>query len=230
MMKVDNTNKEWAAASKETNNKIKLLGFINFNEGFLDYIAAGDLYLDSYPFCGGTATIDAISVGTPALTLKTPCPQFDYLTKTSAYCHSKDELVDKAKKILTDNAFANTILEELKKSLEEYQSKTTWNKKLNELFHNITKTHEIKFIKGDNICEIGDLSVLCNVLYNKDFLEKQKAEIITPSAIRKKSSENQIYRFGINNICAIVTFKTNRHMQINILLFNKKILSCKLKF
>lgn len=83
---------------KETNNRVKTIGFVDFDKGFLDYLKAADLYLDSYPLCGGTAMIDAISSGTTVLSLKSVYPQFDYLTKTSAYCKTKEEFIDKAKK------------------------------------------------------------------------------------------------------------------------------------
>lgn len=82
-------NREWKSRIKKSGKDIKLLGYINFNEGFLDYLKSADLYLDSYPLCGGTATIDAISSGTPILSLKSVYPQFDYLTKTQAYCKTK---------------------------------------------------------------------------------------------------------------------------------------------
>ena len=123
-------SKEWKDAVVRSGKDIILMGNIKFGDTFLDYMKAADLYLDSYPLCGGTATIDAISSGTPALSLKSVYPQFDYLTRTSAYCETEDEFIDKAKKVLNDKNYANKLFQELKDSLIEHQSIDAWNKKV----------------------------------------------------------------------------------------------------
>ena len=96
-------NKEWCKAKEKSGGKIIPLGVINFDDGYMDYIKSADLYLDSYPFPGGTASIDAISAGVPTLSLKTALLQLDYLRKTDGYCHTKDEFIEKAKKFCEMN-------------------------------------------------------------------------------------------------------------------------------
>ncbi len=105
----------------------------------MDYIKSADLYLDSYPFPGGTAAIDAISAGVPTLSLKTALLQLDYLRNTSGYCLTKDEFVQKAKKILDDKMFAKEIYNKEKQSLIKYQSIEAWNKKIENLLKNRSK-------------------------------------------------------------------------------------------
>lgn len=188
---IEPENIEWKKAKEETNNHIIPLGFIDFSKGFLNYLKAADLYLDSYPLCGGTATIDAISCGTPALSLKSVYPQFDYFTRTTAYCKTKDEFINKAKMILIDKEYAKNLYEELKNSLFNYQSTEAWNKRMENLFSQAPKTHKVKDLSNEkDNSEICDLSVLCNVLINNKFLKKKKIKSISSKKL------NEIAKYG----------------------------------
>ena len=106
---VEKNNKEWKKSILKSGKKIFLLGVVDFNKGYLNYLKAADLYLDSYPVGGGTATIDAIASGTPALSLQSVYPQFDYLIKTSAYCKTGKDFIQKAKQILCDKEYAAKV-------------------------------------------------------------------------------------------------------------------------
>lgn len=165
----------WSKAQEQSGGKIIPLGVIEFNKGYMDYIKSADLYLDSYPFPGGTAMIDAISLGVPALSLKTALPQLDYLTKTCAYCHTKNEFITKAKKILNDKAFAMQILQETQESLIKYQSIKSWNKKIQKLLEIAPKTHKVKDLSNEvDLCEIDDLCVINNIMLNEKFMTNQQ--------------------------------------------------------
>ncbi len=202
-------NVEWQKAIISSKKDIKLMGFIDFNNGFLEYLKAADLYLDSYPLGGGTAVIDAISSGTPALSLKSVYPQFDYLTSTSAYCQTGEEFIDKAKQILDDKDYAKEMLEEEKKSLIEYQSIDAWNKKVENLYKTAPKTHKVKYLSNvDDYSEPNDLSVLSNVLYGKNFLNLRKIKIMSTSEIYEAAKYGYLYKkIGIPFIFQKLSFK-----------------------
>lgn len=201
-------NREWKSRIKKSGKDIKLLGYINFNEGFLDYLKSADLYLDSYPLCGGTATIDAISSGTPILSLKSVYPQFDYLTKTHAYCKTKEEFIYKAKKVLCDKNFSKVLYDELKKSLIEYQSIAAWNQKVENLYKIAPKYHCVKDISNiKEYSEPNDLSVLCNVINDKKFLKK-KVELLSIRKIREKINYGDLYASqGVPFIFQVLSYK-----------------------
>lgn len=169
---IKKNNKKWKKIEK--NGHIVPLGYINFNEGYLDYLACGDLYIDSYPFCGGTASIDAISQSTPVLSLKSVYPQFDYLTSTQAYCLNENDFIQKAKKVLTDSSYKEALLKELQNSLNEYQSKEVWNKKIEDLIKTAPQTHKVKDLSEEkDYQKIDDLSVLINVMTDKSIEQNQ---------------------------------------------------------
>ncbi len=199
----------WKKIKHDTKNRVITLGFINFHKGFSDYLKAADLYLDSYPLGGGTAMIDAISSGVPALSLNTVCPQFDYLTETSAYCQTKDEFINKARKVLNNKAYANEIYEEVKNSLIKYQSTEAWNKKIEKLFEIAPKNHKVKILsEADDYCENNDLSVLCNAITNKKFLVTKKYKSFTDSFITNLIKNGCLYKKqGIPFIFELLTYK-----------------------
>lgn len=178
-----------------------------------------DLYLDSYPFPGGTAMIDAISLGVPVLSLKTALPQLDYLTKTSAYCHSKDEFIAKAKKILNDKAFAKSILQEVQESLIKYQSIKAWNKKIQKLLKIAPKTHKVKDLaKEVDLCEIDDLCVINNIMLNERFMINQ---VMTEFDLKY----GFVYKkFGLDLLISLEKRRKNNIKTLIIKCFNKPLL------
>ena len=215
----------WKKIKKETNNHVKTIGFIDFDKGFLDYLKAADLYLDSYPLCGGTAMIDAISSGTTVLSLKSVYPQFDYLTKTSAYCKTKEEFIDKAKRILNDRNYANEIFNEVKESLMEYQSIDAWNKKIDKLFEIAPKEHKINNLtECKDYCEDNDLSVLCNVIVDKKFLKTKKYKIFTDKDLNIFIKYGHLYKKqGIPFLFQVLSYKKSGKKAKVFKLFNIEI-------
>lgn len=167
------SNKEWSKAYKQSSGKIIPLGIINFDDGYMDYIKSADLYLDSYPVGGETAMIDAISVGSTALSLKSVYPQADYLAISSAYCLTKYDFVEKAKKVLSDYKFSQEILREERESLIKYQSIEAWNEKIENLLKIAPKNHKVQNLSDEiDFCEIDDICVLNNISYNPNFMQK----------------------------------------------------------
>ena len=174
---VNKDNIEWNKLKEKSKGRIIPVGRVDYFDGYIDYLKACDLYLDSYPFCGGVACIEAISCGVGVLSLKSIYPQFDYLIRTSAYCDNKQDFIEKAKKMLYDKNFSDEILDEITKSLIEHQSLNVWKDKINELFKMVPKKHNVKELSFDEYFEIDDLAVLCNTMLNKDFLTKEIKKI-----------------------------------------------------
>lgn len=155
-----------------TRKNIFPMGVIDFSEGFLDYLKIADLYLDSYPMSGGTALIDAINCGVPALSLKSTILQLDYFMKTSGFCLNKKDFISKAKRILNDYTYAQQILKEEQNSLSKHQSPDIWNEKINKLLEIIPKEHSVLDLQNENdIFLIDDLSVQDNVIYDSHFAQ-----------------------------------------------------------
>lgn len=177
---VEKNNKEWKKSILKSGKKIFLLGVVDFNKGYLNYLKAADLYLDSYPVGGGTATIDAIASGTPALSLQSVYPQFDYLIKTSAYCKTGKEFIQKAKQILCDKEYAAKVFSELRESLVEHQSVAAWNKRMKELCHIVPERHKINNLNGVvDYSKPNDLSVLTNTICNEKFIKIKRIRKIS---------------------------------------------------
>ena len=177
---VDKNEPEWEKLRQETNGHVILLGYIDFNNGFLDYIRSADLCLDSYPLGGGAALMDAIASSVPVLSLKSVYPQFDYLIQTPAYCSTRTEFIDKVKKVLSDKDYAKNLLKELQISLLKYQSKNAWNEKIKNMLEIIPATHSVKDLSSEkDFCEANDLSVLDNVIVkNNFFTQPVKTDIV----------------------------------------------------
>lgn len=216
------SNKLWKKEIKKSGKKIILSGFINFNDGFLDYLKSADLYLDSYPLPGGTAAIDAISAGTPCLSLKSILPQFDYLIQTSGYCNTEEEFISKSKKILNNENFAQNILKEEQQSLIENQSTEKWNNRIEKLYEIAPQKHEVKDLsKNEDYSAPNDTSVLCNVIGNKKFLKLKNIEILTDKKIMEIIKYGEIYKSqGIPYLFQIISFRKN-DMKLKLLkLFN----------
>lgn len=213
------TDSVWSKAQEQSGGRIVPLGVIEFNKGYMDYIKSADLYLDSYPFPGGTAMIDAISVGVPALSLKTALPQLDYLTKTSAYCHTKAEFIEKARKILNNKAFARQILQEEQSSLIKYQSIKAWNEKMQKLLQIAPKTHEVKDLSAEvDLCEIDDGCVINNIMLNADFMAQN--EPITELDFKY----GFVYKkFGFDFLISLEKRRRNNTKTLLIKCFNKII-------
>lgn len=218
------SNKAWSKAYKQSSGKIIPLGIINFDYGYMDYIKSADLYLDSYPFPGGTATIDAISVGVPTLSLKTALLQLDYLRNTSGYCLTKDEFMQKAKKILNNKAFAQEILNEEKQSLIKYQSIEAWNKKIENLLKITPKSHKVQDLSDEiDFCEIDDICVLNNVICNNDFMNQNKT--INDKEIKLDVKYGLIYKtIGIKNILVIEKRRKNNIKTKIVKIFNTSLI------
>lgn len=197
-------NTIWKNAHKKSNGHIVALGNIAFNHDYLKYIGMADLYLDSYPMNGWTATIDAVTMNVPVLSLESVLPQLDYLTATESCCYSKEEIIEKAKKLLKDQSYAEKLNNDLKNSLIQNQSKEAWCNKINYLLEIAPKKHKVLDLSNENDKNfINDLAVMNN-------LHAKKNE---PFMFNKKDINNylkygMIYKYqGIKHIFDILSLK-----------------------
>ena len=221
-------DKYWKQIQKETNGHIIPLGYIKFNEGYMDYLSCADLYIDSYPMTGGAAMIDVISRGIPAISIKTVDIQLDYFTSSSVYCNTKEEFILKAKKILNDNIYAQSIVKELQKLLEENQSIKAWNKRVEKLIEYTPKIHRVKNLSNEKDgVFIDDLSVLMNVMTDSNALNKKS---ILKNII--KQNFNDFIKYGINYkrkgipfLFEILSFKKSEKKTKIIKIFGFNVLS-----
>ena len=191
---VKKNNSFWKKIEYQSKGHIIPLGYINFNNGYMDYLSAADLYIDSYPVTGYAAMIDAVSRGVPSLSLKSADPQLDYLIKTPAYCLEEEDFISKAKRILNDKNYAEEITADVQKSLEEYQSIPAWNRRIEELLKVCPKKHRVKDLsKEQDYSGIDDLSVLINIMTDKhSFDSKAVIKMI------EKESYKDFSKYGIN--------------------------------
>lgn len=162
--------KLWENAYTQSNGTIKAIGEVSYDNGYFDYINAADLVIDSWPMGGGTVMIDAISCNTPILSLDNPFGQFDYLTKSRAYCQDEKELYTKVKLALNNEQFRKDLLNEVKNNFEEDHSVENWSRKLEQLIQITPKTHTVKDLSSETeIKEINDAVILLNKIYNPTF-------------------------------------------------------------
>ena len=163
---------KWKQIYHRSNKQIIPLGYINFNQGYLDYIACADLFVDSYPCEGGTTCIDAITVQVPVLSRETVFPQFDYLTRTRAFCRSDEDFIKKARRILNDTKYAADFYDELKTSLQTFQSPQAWKQRLDTFLQTAPKHHTVKISPTPPRPKITDLSVMDNAISNAYFFNR----------------------------------------------------------
>ena len=164
----------WADISIKSKEKIKVLGELDYNGEYFDYINAADLVIDSWPMSGGTVMIDAISCNTPVISLKNPLGQFDYLAKSAAYCKTEEEFYEKTKKILNDENFRNNLLSEVQNNLHDEQSEEIFREKLKKLIELTPNVHRVKDLSNETENkQIDDAVILLNYIYNKHFLKKR---------------------------------------------------------
>lgn len=215
----DKNDPMWIKAQEETDKHIIPLGYIDFNNGYLDYIGMADLYIDSYPMNGWTAVIDAISVNVPAISLRNLLPQMDFLETTGCCFKKKLEFIECAKRILSDKEYADKIVFKTKQALEVAASTETWNSKIEDMLKKVPAIHSVKRQGAEkDFCLSNDLSVINNLQTNG----------LRPLRFPKKYMEKYI-KYGLvfgyqkKSFIEIISFKKNNIKFKLIIILGRKI-------
>lgn len=165
-------NKYWKNVQKKYGEKIKILGEVDYENEYFEYINSADLILDSWPVGGGAVMQDAINCDKPVLSLETPLGQLDYLSKSNCYCKTEQEFLDKIQKVLDDKEFADEIINEVKNNLAEESSPEIFREKLKKLFEATPKSHSVKDLSQEVEPQIIDeKTLILNLMYNKNFFK-----------------------------------------------------------
>lgn len=157
----------WKELISQFVDRIELKGTVPFDTAN-EYICAADLYIDSFPFTGGTAFMDAVSKGVPSLSLKLPSGPFDYQEGSNSICSSIDEMVEKSCKILYENYKTDNIMLE---NINNHHLIYGWRQNLNNLLEKTPKTHKTYKFKEKLSLDIFDLYVydMTRKLYTEPF-------------------------------------------------------------
>lgn len=125
-------------------NSSKMFFYERVSYGELySYILNADLVVDSFPLAGATTITDVVLCDIPVLSLSNPGGLLDWLIDSPAYCSTVNQLIDKAKKILASKEYAKTHAERTKNYLLNEINLDLFQSKLDYIFSNLRKSHEI---------------------------------------------------------------------------------------
>lgn len=153
----------WKIANEKTNGRIIPLGTINYGEEYFNYIKSSDLILDSWPMCGGTVIMDAISLAKPILSLDNEIGQLDYILKSKSFAKNEDEFIEKAILILNNSNIANEYVFDLKNNYIKENDPKLWQERLKKLEEIIPCKHLIKKNKEPEKVIIDDYVLSLNM-------------------------------------------------------------------
>ena len=135
------------------------------HDKFIQYLNCADVVIDSFPFSGGTALLDAVSATKPVLSLKCPTGQLNYITKSIAYCDTVAELIKRTCELIKSTTERKNNLRDVKKHLVK-EDLSVWVKQRDLLYtqnvkHRVNKFHSVKkpidildYFMYQNTCEI----------------------------------------------------------------------------
>lgn len=153
----------WKIANEKTNGRIIPLGTINYGEEYFNYIKSSDLILDSWPMCGGTVIMDAISLAKPILSFDNEIGQLDYVLNSKSFAKNEDELTQKAILILNNSNIANEYVFDLKNNYIKENDPKLWQERLKKLEEIIPCKHSTKRNKEPENVIIDDYVLSLNM-------------------------------------------------------------------
>lgn len=172
-------NSMWMEANIKSGGKIRAIGTVPYDKIY-SCIKSCDLYLDSFPFFGGTTLIDVVYSGVPALSLETASGQSDFVAQSVIACKNTDELIEKSFKIIDDSEYARWHSDISLASLASIANVDSWRTKLNQILSKISGTHEVKQISP--VCDPEEIDLLLsglvkNIKKPKNFIKKLKNKL-----------------------------------------------------
>lgn len=139
-------------------------------ERMFEYLACADIALDSFPMSGGTALLDAVSVGCPVLSLDCPTGQSDYILKSEAYCANQDIFMKKLNTLLHSQTCRKNNTANVLQLLERSHHKDAWNHTLSAMYRSLV-SHRVRQFETIKNNEFTDLDIY---LYVESRHVKQK--------------------------------------------------------
>lgn len=135
------------------------LGEIEYGEAYYKYLAAADLYVDSFPIYGGTAAMDAVQAKLPVLSYSVFNPDFGSLVTGVERIADENEFVKQAIYLLENNEYAQQFANKQYDTMMLYQGSVGWSAKRDELLQILkNKKHAIS-IKKTTIAPIDERCV-----------------------------------------------------------------------
>ncbi len=163
---IGDKNENWLELSKYFDKQLFLLPSINFDEGYLDYIAAADIYLNSYPLGGGTTLIDAINCKTPFVSLENRIGASDFMLLSQGFCKTKEEFTKKIKELIDNLELREEVLQNETMLFEKDHSPKNWQENLKNILSQVPKVHKVKDISKEiEPNEIDDYNIMLHIMY-----------------------------------------------------------------
>ncbi|MBY0403716.1 MAG: tetratricopeptide repeat protein, partial [Cyanobacteria bacterium] len=111
--------KRWAQTLPQVHQRIGLLPRLSPSE-FIGFQEMADVLLDSFPYSGGSTTMEAVALGVPVVTLENAyakglisCAVYRQMEVTECIAPSPQEYVEKALRLANDKAYRNKIKSKL---------------------------------------------------------------------------------------------------------------------
>ena len=163
-----------------------------------ELLACSDLTLDSFPMSGATMLLDALTQGSPLLSLACPTGQSDYITNSDAYCPNLQIWLKKAKELILSKQARQYNVANLRNLLQRENNLLNWQNQLKMLYSSIPE-HTVQLFTVPSFRSFTDLDIF---LY-------------------KSSSEKLITVWGLY----FYIEKTDMTKRYNFVLFNRFRLS-----
>jgi len=139
---------------KEVSNyagRLHVMGIVQ-REQLPPWIKAADLYVDSMPFCGGIAVLDAVQLGLPVAGLETlGCPM-GFIRESGMLFESIAELIRAIAPLLSDEHSRITLHEKQFLLAEREHSLQNWGAKLQEAVNSVRRHSVTQGWKRDSAC------------------------------------------------------------------------------
>lgn len=172
----------WHWANVVSKGRILPLGVISDKEKYNKYLQSADLYIGSYPFSGGVASLDAVQCGLPIIQLivtRQPNAIVSLVSLHSDYddsdivCHSTRELVEIVLSVSRNKRRYDRLLKASKCWAAEQSNLEEWKNRLYEMYSKCPQRHVIHpfMCKKGNQVLIDDNVCLLGFMYENDTFE-----------------------------------------------------------
>lgn len=167
----DKNSEFWKTSYIKSNGRILPMGIVKDKLLYNKYLQVADLYVGSYPFSGGTTTLDVVQSGLPFLQYIISkqansivnIPSIN-VSPTQNLCYTTRDLVFNVYKYRNK---LNLLYNYSKSWMDDYCGMENWKTRLYEMYDSCPKSHTIhpfSIKKGENVI-IDDNSCLISFLY-----------------------------------------------------------------